>query len=177
MIAGIIVDSTRDAIRRGKLARDMNVAALQVTPVHYLFKPDDQAMVDHFRRMAAGKGIVAGGPAAVDLQIMANGPTQFCQLLQQGADTVPADLMAANITARHGARISVEGHCDDVGADASNLELSRKRACTVADWLTAHGVSPALVTVRGYGKSKPKYPSDSDVNRARNRRVEIIMSQ
>src|SRR4026209_2907224 len=36
VIAGIIVDSTRDAIRRGKLVRDMDVAALQVTPVHYL---------------------------------------------------------------------------------------------------------------------------------------------
>jgi len=36
VIAGIIVDSTRDAIRRGRLVRDMNVAALQVTPVHYL---------------------------------------------------------------------------------------------------------------------------------------------
>jgi 4-hydroxy-tetrahydrodipicolinate synthase len=31
VIAGIIAGSTRDAIRRGKLVRDMNVAALQVT--------------------------------------------------------------------------------------------------------------------------------------------------
>jgi 4-hydroxy-tetrahydrodipicolinate synthase len=52
VIAGIIVDSTRDAIRRGKLVRDMKVAALQVTPVHYLFKPNDEAMVAHFRAMA-----------------------------------------------------------------------------------------------------------------------------
>jgi 4-hydroxy-tetrahydrodipicolinate synthase len=57
VIAGIIVDSTRDAIRRGKLVRDMNVAALQVTPVHYLFKPDEEAMVDHFRRMADETGM------------------------------------------------------------------------------------------------------------------------
>ena len=57
VIAGIIVDSTRDAIRRGKLVRDMNVAALQVTPVHYLFKPDDEAMVTHFRRMADETGM------------------------------------------------------------------------------------------------------------------------
>ncbi len=57
VIAGIIVDSTRDAIRRGKLVRDMNVAALQVTPVHYLFKPDDEAMVAHFRRMADETGM------------------------------------------------------------------------------------------------------------------------
>jgi 4-hydroxy-tetrahydrodipicolinate synthase len=57
VIAGIIVDSTRDAIRRGKLVRDMNVAALQVTPVHYLFKPDDEAMVAHFRSMADETGM------------------------------------------------------------------------------------------------------------------------
>jgi len=57
VIAGIIVDSTRDAIRRGKLVRDMNIAALQVTPVHYLFKPDDEAMVSHFRRMADETGM------------------------------------------------------------------------------------------------------------------------
>lgn len=57
VIAGIIVDSTRDAIRRGHLVRDMGVAALQVTPVHYLFKPDDDAMVAHFRRMADETGL------------------------------------------------------------------------------------------------------------------------
>jgi len=57
VIAGVIVDSTRDAIRRGKLVRDMKVAALQVTPVHYLFKPDDDAMVEHFRAMTAETGL------------------------------------------------------------------------------------------------------------------------
>src|SRR6201993_1860318 len=57
VIAGIIVDSTRDAIRRGKLVRDLNVAALQVTPVHYLFKPDDEAMLDHFKAMADATGM------------------------------------------------------------------------------------------------------------------------
>jgi 4-hydroxy-tetrahydrodipicolinate synthase len=35
----------------------MDVAALQVTPVHYLFKPDEQAMIDHFRRMADETGM------------------------------------------------------------------------------------------------------------------------
>src|SRR5262245_29577313 len=57
VIAGVIVDSTRDAIRRGKLVRDMKVAALQVTPVHYLFKPDDEAMVEHFRRITGETGM------------------------------------------------------------------------------------------------------------------------
>lgn len=57
VIAGIIVDSTRDAIRRGKAVRDLGVAALQVTPVHYLFRPDDAAMQEHFRVMAEETGV------------------------------------------------------------------------------------------------------------------------
>lgn len=57
VIAGVIVDSTRDAIKRGKLIRDMGVYALQVTPVHYLFKPDDDAMVEHFRVMVEETGL------------------------------------------------------------------------------------------------------------------------
>src|SRR5262249_16726830 len=57
VIAGLIVDSTRDAIKRGKLVANLNVGALQVTPVHYLFKPDDEAMVDHFRAMADATGM------------------------------------------------------------------------------------------------------------------------
>lgn len=57
VIAGIIVDSTRDAIRRGKMVRDLGVAALQVTPVHYLFRPDDEAMVRHFRAVSEETGV------------------------------------------------------------------------------------------------------------------------
>ena len=52
IIAGIITDSTRDAIKRGKAVAKMGAAALQVTPVHYLFRPDDSAMIEHFRVMA-----------------------------------------------------------------------------------------------------------------------------
>ena len=57
VIAGIIVDSTRDAIKRGQAVRDLGVAALQVTPVHYLFRPTDDAMVEHFRVMAEETGV------------------------------------------------------------------------------------------------------------------------
>jgi 4-hydroxy-tetrahydrodipicolinate synthase len=56
VIAGIIVDSTRDAIRRAEAVADLGAAALQVTPVHYLFRPDDAAMLDHFRAIAEATG-------------------------------------------------------------------------------------------------------------------------
>ena len=52
VIAGIIVDSTAQAIERGSAAAAAGAAALQVTPVHYLFRPDDAHMKEHFREMA-----------------------------------------------------------------------------------------------------------------------------
>ncbi len=48
-VAGLIVNSTREAIERVRLLGDMKIAALQVTPVHYLFKPDLEATIEHFR--------------------------------------------------------------------------------------------------------------------------------
>ena len=54
VIAGIITDSTRSAIERGRAVADLGVAALQVTPVHYLFRPDDDAMLRHFAAIAEG---------------------------------------------------------------------------------------------------------------------------
>ena len=52
VIAGIIANSTSAVIERGRAVSDLDVAALQVTPVHYLFRPDDDAMVRHFAEIA-----------------------------------------------------------------------------------------------------------------------------
>jgi 4-hydroxy-tetrahydrodipicolinate synthase len=57
VIAGVITDSTASAVERGLAVRDLGVAALQVTPVHYLFRPDDDAMVRHFDTLARRTGL------------------------------------------------------------------------------------------------------------------------
>ncbi len=54
IITGIITDSTRAAIERGLTVKDLGVAALQVTPPHYLFRPDDDSMLKHFEALAKG---------------------------------------------------------------------------------------------------------------------------
>lgn len=48
VVAGIIVDSTRDAVARARMAAEAGCDALQITPVHYLFRPDDDHMLKHF---------------------------------------------------------------------------------------------------------------------------------
>ena len=57
VITGIITDSTRMAVERGKAVADLGVAALQVTPVHYLFRPDDDSSVRHFDTIAQATGV------------------------------------------------------------------------------------------------------------------------
>ena len=57
VVAGIIVDRTRDAAERGRAVRALGVAALQVTPVHYLFRPHDEAMLTHFRAIVDETGL------------------------------------------------------------------------------------------------------------------------
>jgi 4-hydroxy-tetrahydrodipicolinate synthase len=57
VIAGIIVDSTRQAIERAEAVADLGVDALQVTPVHYLFRPSDEALYKHFKTIGESVGI------------------------------------------------------------------------------------------------------------------------
>ena len=52
LLAGLIVNSTQEAIDRIRLLDGLKVDALQVTPVHYLFKPGAQATIDHFKAIA-----------------------------------------------------------------------------------------------------------------------------
>ena len=51
LVAGIIANSTDEVIARGKSVKALNVAALQITPPSYLFRPDDDAMVKHFQEI------------------------------------------------------------------------------------------------------------------------------
>src|SRR4029453_2228720 len=57
VIAGIIADSTQAVVERARAVADLGVAALQVTPVHYVFRPDDESMVRHFATIAGESGL------------------------------------------------------------------------------------------------------------------------
>ena len=57
LVAGIIANSTAEVASRGDLVKDLGVAALQVTPPSYLFRPDDDAMVQHFSDIHTACGV------------------------------------------------------------------------------------------------------------------------
>lgn len=72
--------------------------------------------------------------------------------------------------------VIVEGHTDDVGTEAHNLDLSERRAQAVAAWLVDEGgLDAELVTTAGYGFAHPRADNDTDEGRAENRRVVITI--
>ena len=72
-----------------------------------------------------------------------------------------------------GYTINVYGYTDDVGTQTYNLQLSQHRAEAVRDFLVQAGISPTIMSAKGFGKSDPRVPGDSEKARAANRRVEI----
>jgi outer membrane protein OmpA-like peptidoglycan-associated protein len=73
-------------------------------------------------------------------------------------------------------RFRIEGHTDNVGSLPTNSELSLRRAISVRDYLTSLGVSPNSVEVEGFGPARPVADNGTADGRARNRRVEIVIS-
>jgi OmpA-OmpF porin, OOP family len=71
------------------------------------------------------------------------------------------------------ALIEISGHTDSVGSDDTNLQLSRRRAEAVSDYLKKAGVGAERMTAVGYGKTRPIASNDSEEGRARNRRIEF----
>ncbi len=71
-------------------------------------------------------------------------------------------------------RIRIEGNTDNVGNRASNIELSKKRAQAVADYLArAHGMSANRFIVVGNGPDKPVGSNSTESGRAQNRRTDF----
>jgi OOP family OmpA-OmpF porin len=73
-------------------------------------------------------------------------------------------------------QIEISAHTDDVGPDDFNVNLSQRRAQTVTQYLSKSGVPIKQLMAKGYGETKPLVPNDSDENKAKNRRVELMVT-
>jgi len=90
------------------------------------------------------------------------------QTLHEAADRVKKFADAA---------VMVSGHTDNVGNEAANQALSDKRAAAVKDYFVSQeGVPAAGLAVKGYGKSQPVADNATEEGRARNRRVDVVIT-
>jgi OOP family OmpA-OmpF porin len=149
-------------------------------------------------RGTLAEGLPPGWAAEATLGLRPPGPLlepQQCQsqligLLGRGRllfETGRADIAAASsglldnlvyvLNSCPQARVTIEGHTDSDGAPEFNLDLSQRRARAVADYLTQAGISPQRLATEGYGATRPVVANDSEAGKARNRRIEFLVSQ
>lgn len=98
------------------------------------------------------------------------GGNQLSAAAQSRLDTV-----AQALAAYPDRNIVIEGHTDDRGSDATNQQLSQKRADAVRQYLESRGVPAARMRSIGRGESTPVASNDSAEGRANNRRVEVVV--
>jgi len=73
--------------------------------------------------------------------------------------------------------LSIEGYTDSTGSDEINMKLSADRARAVYDFLRDQGIPESRMRYQGYGPANPVAPNNTETNRARNRRVEVVLTQ
>ncbi|APZ44358.1 OmpA family protein [Acidihalobacter ferrooxydans] len=72
--------------------------------------------------------------------------------------------------------VDVAGYTSSTGTASYNMQLSRKRAASVANYLIAQGVQPVRIQATGYGEADPIASNATAAGRAQNRRVTITLS-
>ena len=83
----------------------------------------------------------------------------------------------ADIMKRYkGYRLIINGHTDNIGDPAKNLELSKRRAEACFNYLFIQGINPTVLSYTGYGDAQPVADNKSDAGRRQNRRVEFILT-
>lgn len=74
-----------------------------------------------------------------------------------------------------GAKVQIEGHCDERGSAEYNLALGENRAKSVQKYLTTLGVKADKLSIISYGKEKPAVQGNDEASWAKNRRAEFVI--
>jgi peptidoglycan-associated lipoprotein len=76
-----------------------------------------------------------------------------------------------------GAKVQIEGHCDERGSAEYNLALGENRAKSAQKYLTTLGVKPENLSIISYGKEKPAVNGSNEAAWAKNRRDEFVVTK
>lgn len=147
------------------------VAAFEELKVRLSRELDDAVRAQRLEITTDGRGLVISLPEKATFPIGSADVTADARTLIGRVASTVAPL--SNL-------IRVEGHTDDVpirtARFVSNWELSTARASAVVAYLIQiAGIDPARLSASGYGEFHPRVPNSSPENRARNRRIDLVV--
>ncbi len=93
------------------------------------------------------------------------------------ASQIPVAKLAGILMVFQGLNLSIEGYTDSTGSLELNMRLSTERARTVYEFLLGQGIAAGRMKYQGFGPENPVAPNDTEANRSKNRRVEVVLTQ
>lgn len=181
---GVAAEATQDApktrgfsIARSPQPSTTSTASRTATAVKAAAQPRTAAVAAP-QRATASQGARRLAPAKIqqvsvgrsDLSVsFVSGSTMLTEQAKANVDAFVSALSAPSLT---GSRFAIDGHTDSVGGRAFNLDLSKRRAQAVSDYIVAKGVNASRFEVRGYGYDKPR--DGRNLRSGVNRRVEVV---
>ncbi len=136
---------------------------VNLMPTSYTFVSNALDMSEQLRRKKIGDPI--GAPI-----LFASGSARLANTKDNTIMDTVVVFMKENPDVK---KLEVSAHTDNMGADSYNLNLSKRRAQTVANYLIKQGVAASRLSVVGYGESRPLNNNATPEERERNRRVEF----
>lgn len=165
------------SIAGGKSSIDLSDQGIDQETVFYYVRITD--LKDLCRSMSAGADIDAIGAinSVIKLSISADVLFDVAKFNLKESSKQNIDSLAAQIQKVDKATILIEGHTDSDGGDEMNLKLSENRSHSVKERLKEIFGEDAKYDyeVKFWGKTKPRVPNDSPINKQLNRRVEITV--
>lgn len=134
---------------------------------------------DRCPNTAAGTRVDEHGCAVVGTKLFTLEGVHFAfdsAELRPGAEQ-RLDEAVRKLTDNKQANVAVIGHTDSIGTESYNQDLSLRRARSVVDYLTSHGVDSHRLRIDGRGESEPIATNETREGRAMNRRVEFVVEK
>lgn len=123
-------------------------------------------------------GIQRTGPG----EVVEPPPVENIFFAYNSAELLPAsnaalDELASFMRDKSRREIQVQGHTSAEGTDEYNQVLSEQRAEAIRNALVERGIESRRITTKGFGKSRPIAPNDTEEGREKNRRVTIVLTR
>ena len=147
--------------------------------------PFEDAALDSMEKIKAGLVIparsrVVGPPPAIiasKISLSADASFDYKKAVLKAEGERKLDVFSANLKGVAFEEVIVVGHTDSVASAAYNQRLSLARAESVKAYLVSQGVASQRIRAQGRGKSQPIADNSTEEGRAKNRRVEIQVTE
>ena len=157
-----------------KTGRDALIGAALGTGVGYYM----ERQAKQLEQQMAGTGVTVTPNANgnIDLVMPGNITFSFDNASLNPSFMPTLDKLASTMNEYNQNTVTVAGHTDSKGDAGYNMDLSRKRANSVRNYLVSRGVASNRISVAAYGESRPVADNNTDYGRQQNRRVELVIN-